>query len=133
MLPESEQTLIIRTDFSDDAAWDRLCRAIRTPSTGFGFLANVEFVNDRQHDGAAVETLVTMAPESQVLLFVADRVTLSSPDQPVLAVYLFDTPFQFLRVIPSELWGIENNISLGNMDFEEFVQNAGPDGIFRGF
>ena len=133
MLPDSDNTLVIRTDFSDDAAWDRLCRAIRTPSPDFGFLANVEFVDDRRHDGATAEALVAQAPASQVLLFVADRAALSNPDQPVLAVYYFDTPFQFLRVIPSELWGIENNISLGNMDFEEFVENAGPDGIFRGF
>lgn len=133
MLPASENTLVIRTDFSDDAAWDRLCRAIRTPSPDFGFLANVEFVNDRRHDGATVETLVAQAPESQVLFFVADRVALSNPDQPVLAVYYVDTPFLSLRVIPSELWSIENNISLGNMDFEEFADSAGPDGIFRGF
>jgi hypothetical protein len=51
----------------------------------------------------------------------------------VLAVYYFDAPFRTVRVIPTELWGIENNISLGNMDFEEFEEHAGPDGIFRGF
>jgi hypothetical protein len=133
MLPESENALLIRTDFSDEAAWDRLCRAIRTPSPDFGFLANVHFVNDRQHEGATAEALVGEAPDSQVLLFVADRLALTHPEQPILAVYFFDTPFLTLRVIPSELWGIENNISLGNMDFEDFASSAGPDGIFRGF
>jgi len=124
---------VIRTDFSDEAAWDRLCRAIRTPSPDFGFLANVELVNDRRHENATPDALVAEAPDAESLLFVADRVALAHSEQPVLAVYYFDTPYATLRVIPSELWGIENNISLGNMDFEEFVTNAGPDGIFRGF
>jgi hypothetical protein len=133
MLPESENALVIRTDFSDEAAWDRLCRAIRKPSPDFGFLANVDFVNDRQYDGATADALVAEAPDSQQLLFVADRVALTHPEQPVLAVYYFDSPFRTIRVIPSELWGVENNISLANMDFEEFAENVGPDGIFRGF
>jgi hypothetical protein len=37
------------------------------------------------------------------------------------------------RVIPSELWGPENNLSIANLDFDEFANNAGSDGIFRGF
>jgi hypothetical protein len=31
------------------------------------------------------------------------------------------------------MWGIENNLSIANMDFEAFAENADPDGIFRGF
>jgi hypothetical protein len=133
VLPESGNALVIRTDFSDEAAWDRLCGAIRTPSPDFGFLANVDFVSDRQYDGATADALVAEAPDSQQLLFVADRVALTHPEQPLLAVYYFDKPFRSLRVIPSELWGVENNISLANMDFDEFAENVGPDGIFRGF
>ena len=125
-------TLVIRTEFSDDAAWDRLCRAIRTPSPD-GFLANVECVSDRGQEGATTDALVSNAPDSHRLVFAADRITLTHPEQPILAVYLCATPFLTVRVIPSELWGIENNISLGNMDFEEFVSNADADGIFRGF
>jgi hypothetical protein len=37
------------------------------------------------------------------------------------------------RVIPSEMWDVENNLSLANMDFPEFAGSTGPDGIFRGF
>jgi len=37
------------------------------------------------------------------------------------------------RVIPSEIEGVENNLSLANMDFEEFANAADPDGVFRGF
>jgi hypothetical protein len=35
--------------------------------------------------------------------------------------------------IPSEIQSIENNLSLANMDFEEFAESADKDGIFRGF
>ncbi|POX60459.1 hypothetical protein C3492_27380 [Streptomyces sp. Ru62] len=41
--------------------------------------------------------------------------------------------FGGLRVIAGELWSMENNISIGNMDWEEFVDAANGDGVFRGF
>jgi hypothetical protein len=31
------------------------------------------------------------------------------------------------------MWGVGNNLSLANMDFHEFADNADPDGVFRGF
>jgi hypothetical protein len=37
------------------------------------------------------------------------------------------------RAIPSQIRAIENNLSLANMDFAEFADNAGADGVFRGF
>ena len=35
--------------------------------------------------------------------------------------------------IPSELWSVENNLNLANMDWEEFVEPVGEDDAFRGF
>jgi hypothetical protein len=40
------------------------------------------------------------------------------------------TPF---RSIPSEIWSIDNNLNIANMDWEEFAGAADEDGIFRGF
>jgi hypothetical protein len=40
------------------------------------------------------------------------------------------TPF---RCVSPELWDVENNLSIGNMDWEEFVSEIGHDGVFRGF
>ena len=37
------------------------------------------------------------------------------------------------RCIPAELWSIENNLNIANMDWEEFAEAVGADGIFRGF
>ncbi|WP_376771528.1 DUF6924 domain-containing protein [Actinomadura alba] len=37
------------------------------------------------------------------------------------------------RVIATEFWSIENNLSLSNMDFHEFADAVDEEGIFRGF
>jgi hypothetical protein len=44
-----------------------------------------------------------------------------------------DEPGRGFRVVPAELWGVENNLSIANMDFAEFAHHADPDGVFRGF
>jgi hypothetical protein len=35
--------------------------------------------------------------------------------------------------VPAELWSVENNINLANLDWADFARSAGPDGVFRGF
>jgi hypothetical protein len=57
----------------------------------------------------------------------------ADPEHPVLALDLYSDPGRTLRVIPSEMWGVENNLSLANMDFEEFADAVDKDGVFRGF
>ena len=37
------------------------------------------------------------------------------------------------RVLPAELWSVENNVALANIDFAEFVSALDSDGVFRGF
>jgi uncharacterized protein DUF6924 len=37
------------------------------------------------------------------------------------------------RAIPSQIQGIENNLSIANMDFEGFAEAVNEDGVFRGF
>jgi hypothetical protein len=31
------------------------------------------------------------------------------------------------------MWQVENNLSLGNMDYNDFVRSLDRDGVFRGF
>jgi Domain of unknown function (DUF6924) len=31
------------------------------------------------------------------------------------------------------MWSVENNLSIANMDFEDFADATDDDGIFRGF
>lgn len=133
-LPKSDNSLLLRTDFSDDAAWENLCKAVQQMSEE-GFQARFDFINDREYDQLTVEQLLTLTPKvnGHTFVCIADRSTLTDPEQPVLVVDLNDTLGRVFRVIPSEIWGVENNLSIANMDYYEFADNCDPDGVFRGF
>lgn len=132
--PGTGNPVLLRTDFSDDAAWVALCKAARAPSEE-GFQANIDCVSDRSFDGLAVEQVVALAGNGSghPLAFVADRLTVTDPEQPVLVVDLAHESGRTFRVIPSQMWAVENNLSLANMEYAEFADNADPDGVFRGF
>ena len=133
-IPTSDSSLALRTDFSDESAWSAICAAIQEPSGDFGFTANVDFVSDREYDGLTAEQLRLVLPEGShhSFVFIIDHVALSQPDHPILVVDLLDEPGRTFRVIPSEMWAVENNLSIANMDFEEFSDAVDSDGIFRG-
>jgi hypothetical protein len=134
-LPDTPDALVLRTDFSDDGTWRAVCEAIAAPSPGDGFLANVSFVEDRAFESAVAEDLIAAAEGSQyrAFMFVVDAVTIRDADHPVLVLDLADQPGRTFRVTPSEMWGVENNLSLGNMDFDEFASAVDAAGVFRGF
>jgi hypothetical protein len=46
MLPRTAATLVLRTDFSHQAAWDAVRTTITSPSKD-GFLPDAEFLDDR--------------------------------------------------------------------------------------
>jgi Domain of unknown function (DUF6924) len=133
-LPKTENSLMLRTDFADDAAWAALCEAVQEPSEE-GFKAIVDCVNDPAYEGLTVEQLVALAPKDgeRSFAFLADRTTFTNPERPVLVVDLDDEPGRTFRVIPREMWGVENNLSIANMDYSEFADSVDPDGVFRGF
>jgi len=127
-----EGALMLRTDFSDDAAWESICAAAARESAD-GFRASVNCVSDRQYNGLTVDRLLsTLAEGTHSFIFVVDRVALTHPERPILVVDLYAEPGRTFRVIPEAMWGVENNLSLSNMDFHEFADCVGPDGIFRG-
>jgi hypothetical protein len=99
------------------------------------FRAYVECVSDPAFDGFQPEQVIAAAALGPYrgYVFVVDPTTLTHPEHPVLVVDLSSEPGRTFRVIPSEIWGVENNLSLANMDFEEFADAADSDGIFRGF
>ena len=68
------------------------------------------------------------------IVVAADERAMTEPEMALLVILAdgSDQP-QTLRVVCSELWGIENNIRLANMEWESFVQAADGDGVFRGF
>jgi hypothetical protein len=79
--------------------------------------------------------LLSLIPQgvNHTFIFIVDRIALTPPDHPILVVDLHTEPGRTFRVIPSEMGGVENNLSLANMDFEEFAESVDEEGIFRGF
>jgi hypothetical protein len=133
-LPQSDKSLLLRTDFSDDAAWAALCDAVQAPSEE-GFQADVACISDPACNGLTLEQLMNELQRSghRTFALVADRTALTVRGWPVLVVDLHDQPGRTFRVIAREMWGVENNLSIANMDFSEFADNVDPDGVFRGF
>ena len=131
-IPATEETPVLRTDFSDERAWQTVCRAIEAPVGDFR--AYVTFVSDPAFEGITVEEVVERAKHDRAgFLFIVDALTISQEEHPILVVDLGDEPGRTFRMIPAEMWGVENNLSLANMDFEEFAENTDDDGVFRGF
>jgi hypothetical protein len=134
-LPDYDCSLLIRTDFSDDAAWQQLCEAIKAPQTAHRFQALVECISDGECAGLAPEAVASVLPagSQRPFVFVADARTISQPDHPVLVVDLLGEPGRSFRVIPSQAWSVENNLRLANMDFADFASAVDSDRAFRGF
>lgn len=131
-LPDTDNALMLRTDFSNDESWEALCGAVREPRGEFR--AYVDYVSDPQYDGLTPEQLIALPSGSyRSFMFVADQVALSHPDHPILVIDVGDQPGRTFRVIPSEVWGVENSLSIANMDFAEFAEAVDRDGVFRGF
>ena len=133
-LSPDDCSLVIRTDFSDGAAWEDVCAAIQAPQTADGFTASVECLSDPLCDSLSPEEVCRLLPGmgADQVVFIVDGRTLSEPEHPVLVVDTKDPGLRF-RVVPSQAWGVENNLRLATMDFNAFQTAADPDGVFRGF
>ncbi|WP_329454480.1 DUF6924 domain-containing protein [Streptomyces sp. NBC_01497] len=129
--PTDDSTPLVRTDFSDEEAWRALLTAVTTPNED-DFLANLQIVDDPDHRDLTSEQVAGLAGPD-LFLIVADRTALTAPGRPLLVLYRDEDESHELRVIAEELWSIENNISLANMDWDDFASSADEDGVFRGF
>ena len=134
-ISETENALVLRTDFSNQAVWERICGIIQKPVGIFRFRANVEFVDDIEYAGLTKDQLLELIPKdySHSFIVVVDRTAISLPDYPLLIVDLYERSGREFRAVPSQIQGIENNLSIANMDFEEFAESIDESGIFRGF
>lgn len=137
-IPKTKNVLVLRTDFTNDAVWSDVCKIIDTPDKFndlIEFKANVDYLSDPKFEGIEEKTIVTLLPKGKYhpIIFVVDEKSISEPEHPILCIDLRYEYGRILRVIPSEVWGIENNLTMSNMDFGEFSNNTDTDGVFRGF
>ncbi|MFJ5548736.1 DUF6924 domain-containing protein [Streptomyces sp. NPDC093225] len=127
-------TLLVRTDYTHPHAWKNLLTTVQTPNTD-GFLADTVTLDDPAYRDLPPEHVLQRlaADQPDRLVALADTTTLTSDELPILVIDRFEEPHQSLRVTADQLWSIDNNLTLGNMDYEEFVEAAHDDGVFRGF
>ncbi len=133
-----DRSLVIRTHFDDDGddqAWSDLKAEIVAPDPVDGCRAYVTFADDGAYAGLSPDDIVAAEVNrgEHSFVFVVDQRTFDDSEHPVLAVDLWEDPGRTFRVVPAEMWAVQNNLSISNMDFSEFADNASPDGVFRGF
>ena len=153
----NDATPLLRTDFSNDAAWEMVVRAV-TRYAQFGtaggtddygpYTPNIEAISDRAFEGASGELLADASDGEAFgyVLLADDRAmseATSGADLTVVYVDLSVRPDDTadfgdvlgreFRCEVDEIASIEANLSIANMDFAEFADSVGEDGVFRGF
>lgn len=117
-------------------------RSAHTPGTGESARAAIEppsgqrRLRRRPSNGTlTIERLPRLVPEGSgpTFIFLVDGETLARDGHPVPVVDLFEVRGRTFRVVPSQMWSVENDLSLGNMDREDFAGHLDADGDFRGF
>ncbi|GAB7036351.1 MULTISPECIES: DUF6924 domain-containing protein [Catenuloplanes] len=133
MLPVTESTLVVRTDFTDVDAWTRVCRAVAEPPGGDLVRAAFTFVDDPAFSGVSPARALKLVPRtpSHPMVALADSVTMSSPDLPLLVVDLIDDPGGTFRSAPEVLWHVANNLFVAPGFFHDYVRSVDPDGVYR--
>lgn len=132
---EEQKTLVIRTDFGNDSIWETLCYNIMNPQSELKFTPYVEFISDKKYNALTPEQVQKILPTNynEAIVFIVDNKTMTQSDNPVVCIDLEVEKGRMFRIIPSEMWGVENNVRIANMDFYEFADQVDEDGIFRGF
>jgi len=132
-IPVTNKSFVLRTDFSDDSAWEALKAKLHR--TDDELSPDLDFISDPAFADLMPETLRSALPEDSDHSYglIADRAALMEKDNPVLAVDLSKKKVKILRVSAEALAEVENNLSVGNMDFREFAKAVDEDGVFRGF
>lgn len=145
--------LVIRTDYTDDAAWGEVVAALERAVEGEReWESAAHLVEGRRWGGVTGDEAVAAAARDEELsvVFLADGVTMRSPLRPLLALdlgadddedldpmyyqELIDSPQPHeVRVAPDAVHMVHGNLQLANVDFPEFVEDAAadPDGVVR--
>jgi len=132
-LPAGGSALLIRTEFSDSKTWQAIVDAT-TRENPDGFVANLTVVSDPAWAGASVKDVLAAhaGDKERVVAFVFDAAAVTDEKHSLLCIYLASKKVRTMRVLPSEVWSVENNLSLGNMEWRDFA-SALKDGVFEGF
>jgi len=132
-LPRTKNVIVLRTDYSNEEVWRSICSSIGKVEIISG--SHVDYIEDVAYDNLSKEQILScLDAYDQPCIILVDKVAMTQSDHPVLVVDLFHELGRDFRAIPSEVCSIENNLSLANMDFDEFAESAMEQGgVFKGF
>jgi hypothetical protein len=130
-LPAGENMPVIRTDFSDDVAWqDALARVSAEYNHGDPVSVDVTPVDDPRYENLTPDQLALLVPQGVEwpMLVVADAPTMASPKRHMLLVNLDeDSLGPTARATPAHIVEIAINLWMGNMDWEDFAGDPDHD------
>ena len=135
-------TPLVRTDFTDDAAWESIVSTLTRPVDfgdgdvdDGGYVPNIKPINERAFEGLDGDALSRAYDDDLVgYVLLADSESMQrTHDLTVRYVDLSDEPGRTFRCAAGEVASIEANLAIANMDFEEFADQVDADGVFRGF
>ena len=130
--PGDLTSLVLRTDFSDESAWEAVQAAVRE-SEGSG----ATFVSDPAFADVSVQALVdadaSAADGDKICYaFLADATTMTSAGHPLLAVDLYDEPGWTFRLPTRWYADVSNNLTIANLDFSDFADATDASGTYCG-
>ena len=147
-LLQGGSTPLLRTDFTDAAAWELIVAAVTAPvdfgseasedDDGLGeegdYAPNITPIADPAFEGVTGEALGAAWTRDEVgYMLLADQASMTDgTDLTIVYVDLYDEPGRTFRCVVGEVASIEANLSIANMDFE-VADSIGRDGVFRGF
>ncbi|MDX3387046.1 hypothetical protein PV682_37230 [Streptomyces niveiscabiei] len=108
--PNGLTSLVLRTDFTDDSAWEALCSALGADAT---------CVDDPRYDGVEVGELLGEEPHH---VFLADA--LAQREHLLLALDLEDLVGAVLRVPVGLFAQVSAHLSSGAADLEDYLCEA---------
>ncbi|MFG2951381.1 DUF6924 domain-containing protein [Streptomyces adustus] len=144
--------LIVRTDYDDEAGWRAVAAEVsKACGTDSEPEALVHLVDDPEWAGAAPDAVRAAVSRDVELgvVFVADGATMRSAHHALLALdldiededldpmyyqELIDSPpAREFRTTPAAVYDVHANLSLANVDFDEFAEAAlaDPEGVLR--
>lgn len=161
---DHEGTPLVRTDFTDDGAWESVVALVTAPvdfgvavdeDDGYadeGYRPHVEPLDDRQYDGVTAELLgasFTATEDSFGYVLLADARSMTEArtggevtvDYVDLSVWPDEDDAEdggdswlgrSFRCATAEIASIEANLSIANLDFDDFASNLSSDGVYRG-
>jgi len=129
---QGDGTPVIRTDFTDELAWECVLAEMSAPQGDF--FANINPVDDTRLEGLAPEKAGALAAAAgHAICLLVDREAVARPDHAFLVVEGIAAHARTFRCVPQQAWSVENNLSLANLDFEDFMGARDGTGTFRGF